>query len=53
MNLAPLIADLPVGALAALFRTGSRELTVATLTGVPLAAWKNYCACSIGSRRRI
>ncbi len=39
-DLAPIIADLPVGELAALFRVGSRELAAATFTYMPLEAQK-------------
>ena len=40
MDLAPLIADLPVEQLAALFRVGSRELDTTTCTYMPLEAQK-------------
>lgn len=40
MDLAPLIADLPVEDLAALFRVGSRELDATTFTYMPLEAQK-------------
>jgi magnesium transporter len=39
-DLAPLIADLPVEDLAALFRAGSRELAVTTFSYVPLETQK-------------
>ena len=39
-DLAPLIADLPVEQLAALFRLGSRELAATTFTYVPLEVQK-------------
>ncbi len=39
-DLAPLIADLPIGELAALFRVCSRELTAATFTYMPLESQK-------------
>jgi magnesium transporter len=35
-DLAPLIADLPIGGLAALFRVSSRELAAATFTYLPV-----------------
>jgi magnesium transporter len=35
-DLAPIIADLPIGDLAALFRVCSRELAAATFTYMPL-----------------
>jgi len=35
-DLAPIIADLPVEELAALFRVSSRELSATTFTYVPL-----------------
>ncbi len=40
LDLAPLIADLPVEDLAALFRVGSRELDVAIFTYMPLESQK-------------
>jgi len=40
MDLAPLIADLPVEELAALFRVGSRELDATIFTYMPLEAQK-------------
>jgi magnesium transporter len=39
-DLAPIIADLPVSELAALFRAGSRELAAATFTYMPLESQK-------------
>jgi magnesium transporter len=39
-DLAPIIADLPVGELAALFRVGSHELAATTFTYMPLEAQK-------------
>src|SRR5476651_2387490 len=39
-DLAPIIADLPVEELAALFRVSSRELAAVTFTYVPLEAQK-------------
>ena len=39
-DLAPIIADLPIGELAALFRVCSRELTAATFTYMPLESQK-------------
>lgn len=39
-DLAPIIADLPVSELAALFRVGSRELAATTFTYMPLEAQK-------------
>jgi magnesium transporter len=39
-DLAPLIADIPVGELAALFRVASRELAAATFTYMPLESQK-------------
>jgi magnesium transporter len=40
MDIAPLIADLPVGELAALFRVSSRELAATTFTYMPLESQK-------------
>jgi magnesium transporter len=40
MDLAPLIADLPVEELAALFRVGSRELDATIFTYIPLESQK-------------
>ena len=40
MDLAPLIADLPVAELAALFRCGSRELDATVFTYLPIEAQK-------------
>lgn len=39
-DLAPIIADLPIGELAALFRVCSRDLTAATFTYMPLESQK-------------
>jgi magnesium transporter len=39
-DLAPIIADLPIGELSALFRVGSRELAAATFTYMALEAQK-------------
>ncbi len=39
-DLAPIIADLPIGELAALFRVSSRELAAATFTYLPVEAQK-------------
>ncbi len=39
-DLAPIIADLPIGQLGALFRVGSRDLVVMTFTYLPLEEQK-------------
>ncbi len=39
-DLAPIIADLPIGQLSALFRVGSRELAATTFTYMPLEEQK-------------
>lgn len=40
VDLAPIIADLPIGELAALFRVSSRELSATTFTYMPLESQK-------------